>query len=62
MLYGTPRDHAVVHLPFGDVASTLMCLQCSGIYVFENFAILNPFSLLQGGGILLLYVRQGSEA
>lgn len=62
MLYGTSRDHAVVRVPFDGVASPLTCLQCSGIYVSENFAIFNPFSSLQGGRILLLYVRQGSEA
>lgn len=51
-----------VRVPFDDVASPLTCLQGSEIEVFENLTIFNPFSFLWGGGILLLSLRQGSEA
>lgn len=51
-----------VHVPFGDLASLLTCLQGSGVEVLENLTFCNPFSFLQAGGILLLSLGQGSEA
>lgn len=58
----SPRGTQWVRVPFDDLASLLTCLQGSGIEVFENLTFFNPFSFLRGGGILLLSVRQGSEA
>lgn len=58
----SPRETQWVRVPFNDLASLLTRLQGSGIAVFENLTSFNPFSFLRGGGILLLAVRQGSEA
>lgn len=58
----SPRGTQWVRVPFDDLASLLTCLQGSGIDVFENLPIFNPFSFLWGGGILLLSLRQGSQA